>query len=115
VRSSGILQRARLFGGRFCCAVDCCIGIQHASRIGHGCAGIECHGDTKGLGHFFAGCTGIDGALGMHADAAVAARGDGDGDGDGDKLAGLGFEMDGLAGALVECEEAGSGVRRQNR
>ena len=51
-----------------------------------------------------------DGAVGMHADAAVAARGDGDSDGD--KLAGLGVEMDDLVGAPVECDEAGDGILR---
>ena len=91
--------------------VDRRIGIQHTSRIGQGRAGIECNGDTKSLGYFFTGRPGLDGALGVNANAAVAARSDGDRDGD--EFAGLGVEMCGLIGALIERDEAGDSVRRQ--
>jgi hypothetical protein len=36
------------------------------------------NGDTKSLRSFLTGCTRIDDAVGVHADAAVEARGDGD-------------------------------------
>ncbi len=91
-------------------AVDRRRGIQHTSRIGQRRTGIERNGDTKRLSYFFTGRPSIDGALGVHANAAVAARGNGDRDGD--DFAGLGVEMGGLIGAL-EGDEAGNRVRRQ--
>jgi phosphoglycerate dehydrogenase-like enzyme len=112
-RSPPIAVVRALFARRLRRAVYRRIRIQHASRIGHGCAGIERNGDTKSLSYFFAGRPGIDGAVGVHANAAVAASGYGDGDGD--EFAGLGVEMGSLAGALVERDKPGNRVWRQLR
>ena len=62
-----------LFTGRISRAVDRRIGIQHSSRIGQGCAGIERNGDTKSLSYFLAGRPSIDDAVGVHADAGRSA------------------------------------------
>ena len=78
-----------LFGRRLCLAVYRRVGVQHASRICHGRAGIQRNGDSKSLGYFVAGRPGFDSPVCVNADAAVAACGDGDSEGD--ELAGLGI------------------------
>lgn len=71
-----------LFGSRLLCPVDCCIGIQDAGRIGQGRARIQGNRYSKCLSYLFAGRSGLDCAVGTHANAAVAACGDADGEGD---------------------------------
>ena len=76
------------------------MGFQRSQGVDVRRARVQGHRRGQGGGDFFAGGAGLDGGVGVYADAAVTARGDGDSDGD--QLTGLGIEHIVLSRGFVQ-------------